>query len=120
MFPRASAASDASTNRDALEQLRELHEAKLASDQALLDEKEAAAESMQRLQNERDIIDRQNQERIAELEAEVESVRKLHEYETQARNSLETRHAEFLNASEEQFKKFSVALADATQKTNEV
>ena len=120
MFPRTSAASDASTNRDAFEQLRELQEAKLASDQALLDEKEAAAELLQRLQNERDIIDRQNQERIAALDSEVEFIKKLHEYEIQARNRLETRHAELLHSSEEQGKKLSAVLADATQKTKEV
>lgn len=120
MFPRASAASDASTNREALEQLRDLQEAKLASDQALVAEREASAVSLQRLQNERDIIDHQNQERIAELQLEVESVRKLHEYEIQARNSLETRHAELLDTSEEQSKKLSAFLADAAQKTKEV
>jgi autophagy-related protein 11 len=110
-------ASDASAYRDALDQLRELHEAKAAADQALVEEREQSTAEIRHLRNQQSEIMRENQDRLTRLNNELEALRSAAEHEATVRNALEGRHTELLASVEDQGRRLASALSDATRRT---
>ena len=96
-----------------------MQEAKAAADQALVEEREQSTSEIRRLRNQQAEIVHENQERLTRVENELESLRSIAEHEATARNALEVRHAELLASVEDQGRKLTSALSDATQKTKD-